>query len=103
MAKELVFLFGGNNHALEPIKLERKKLYGWTETVALDKDGHECSLDAIDTSGSHIIPKGGSSLGTLDSEGAWVEKSELTAVLSDGSAAPLVAEVFTESSRHALA
>jgi len=31
MAKPLVFRLKGKEYPLEPVKLDRKKLYGWTE------------------------------------------------------------------------
>jgi len=42
MAKELTFHLGGNAFAAAPVKLERKKLYGWSSLVATDRDGRIC-------------------------------------------------------------
>ena len=33
MAKELVFSIGGNLYGSAPVKLERKKLYGWSKFI----------------------------------------------------------------------
>lgn len=41
MARELIFKLGGSDYGAAPVKLERKKIYGWTDTVATDKDGKE--------------------------------------------------------------
>ena len=36
MAKELMFKLGGTDYGAAPVKLERKKIYGWTDIVATD-------------------------------------------------------------------
>ena len=43
MAKELLFQLAGTNYSVAPVKLERKKIYGWTTIVATDRDGSVCS------------------------------------------------------------
>ncbi|GHT60006.1 hypothetical protein FACS1894109_16980 [Spirochaetia bacterium] len=58
MAKCLNFSLGGVVHSATPVKVDRKKLYGWSETKAFDEEGHECMLASTDESGSVIIPKG---------------------------------------------
>lgn len=39
MAKELVFKLAGTDYGAAPVKLERKKIYGWTDVVATDRNG----------------------------------------------------------------
>lgn len=39
MAKELVFKLVGTDYGAAPVKLERKKIYGWTDVVATDRNG----------------------------------------------------------------
>lgn len=39
MAKELTFKISGAEYASAPVKLERKKIYGWSDLVATDKAG----------------------------------------------------------------
>ena len=43
MAKELTFTLTGAMYASAPIKLERKKNYGWSNLVATDKEGVICN------------------------------------------------------------
>ena len=43
MAKELVFKLSGKDYNAAPVKLERKKIYGWTATIATDRNGDVCS------------------------------------------------------------
>lgn len=73
-----------------PVKIDRKKLYGWTEVVAVDDKGNPCNLLSTDEAGSLIIPKGGTGLGILTPKGEWVERSELKAVKKDGKPAELI-------------
>lgn len=84
MAKELIFKLSGSEYPAAPVKLERKKLYGWTTLVANTKEGEECNSAYLSPDDSLIIPSGGIKQATVDSEGRWVEKSELTAFSEDG-------------------
>ncbi|MDR1604837.1 MAG: hypothetical protein LBS10_08655 [Gracilibacteraceae bacterium] len=84
MARTLSFQVGDAVYSATPVKIERKKLYGWTETLALNDDGEECSLASIDETGAVIIPRGGIALGRLSPERRWVERAELKAVTPDG-------------------
>ena len=84
MAREMIFAMNGKEYNVEPIKIDRKKLYGWSEVRAFDDDGNECVLVSTDTSGTIIIPKGGIGLGILSNDGRWVERNHLKAVDADG-------------------
>ena len=44
MAKALTFKMGGSEFYAPPVKLERKKVYGWTDLVATDRWGDICSI-----------------------------------------------------------
>lgn len=84
MAKELIFKLGYKDFAGAPVKIERKKIYGWAETVATDRNGDVCVSAYLSPDDVLIIPSGGLKQGTVDSEGRWLEKSELTAYSEDG-------------------
>lgn len=96
MAKPLTFIFNGTESQLEPVKLDRKKLYGWTDKVTLDENNQECKLVSIDSSGSVLIPSGGLGQGILDDQGNWVERSELIAVDENGVAAEMLPSSFDD-------
>ena len=87
MGKSLIFRMGSQEYSLEPVRLDRKKLYGWTETLALDDQGRTCQLIAIDGTGSLLIPSGGLGQGMVDENGCWVERAELAAL--DGNDNPV--------------
>ena len=84
MAKELMFKLGGADYGAAPVKLERKKIYGWTDTVATDKDGNVCGSAYLSPDDALVIPSGGLQQATVDDEGHWVKKSDLTAYSEDG-------------------
>jgi hypothetical protein len=88
MAKNLAFTLEKAQYEAVPVKIERKKLYGWSELAAFDGGGEECSLMSLDETGSFIIPKGGAGLGILSPDGKWVDRASLKAVTADGKDAP---------------
>ena len=94
MAKALNLTFGGTTYALAPTKVERKKLYGWTELRATDPDGAVCRQAGLDSNGVTIIPKGATKIGMLREDGKWMEKNELQAMHADGSMVEAVASSF---------
>jgi len=95
MARELTFSLSGNEYGLEPIKLERSKLYGWSEKAVLDNEGNECTLGSLVPELSMILTKGGIGLGALDNNGDWVEKSDIKHIYEDGADAKANQEVGT--------
>ena len=95
MARELTFKLAGSDYSAAPVKLERKKIYGWTSIVATDRAGDVCNSVYLSPDDSLIIPSGGLKQATVDSNGRWVEKSELTAYSADGTEAlPVVPSSF---------
>lgn len=80
--------------SLAPTKLERKKIYGWTELRATDADSNICRQVGLDGNGVTIIPKGATKIGMLCEDGNWMEKDELQAVHPDGRVAESVPSSF---------
>lgn len=94
MAKNLNLVLSGHVFSLAPTKVERKKLYGWTEMRVTDTDGVVCRQAGLDSNGVTIIPKGATKIGLLRVDGNWMEKDELQAVYPDGSVAEAIASSF---------
>lgn len=94
MAKELQFSLGGTTYASAPVKLERKKIYGWSTLVATDKQGEVCNSAYLMADEALLIPSGGFKQGTVDQEGLWVEKGALTACDQEGNPLPEYASSF---------
>ena len=84
MAKELSFNLSGATYGATPIKLERKKIYGWTSLVATSRNGDVCNSAYLSPDDALIIPSGGLKQGTVNEDGYWIEKSDLTAYSEDG-------------------
>ena len=84
MAKDLTFKLLGSDYLAAPVKLERKKIYGWTDTVATDKEGEVCQSAYLSPADSLIIPSGGLKQATVDESGRWINRSELKAFSEDG-------------------
>ena len=59
MAKELIFKLSGTDYGAAPVKLERKKIYGWTDIVATDRSGNVCGSAYLSPDDALIIPSGG--------------------------------------------
>jgi len=84
MAKELTFILAGTDYAATPVKLERKKIYGWTDIVATDRSGNVCDSVYLSPDDALIIPSGGLKQASVSEDGCWIEKGELTAYSEDG-------------------
>jgi hypothetical protein len=96
MARELTFSIGGREFYAEPSKVDRSKLYGSIDKLALDDDGVECQLVYMDESGTIIIPKGGTALSMFTADGKRVERDQLKTVRLDGSPAELTQSSYVQ-------
>jgi hypothetical protein len=94
MAREIIFRLSGKDYGAAPVKLERKKIYGWTSLVATDRNSKECNAAYLSPDDSLIIPSGGLKQGTVDEEGRWLDKSELVAFGEDGKLLPEIPSSF---------
>lgn len=84
MAKVLQFMNGSTLYEAEPVKIERKKLYGYKEISALDSTGNECRQCYLDASGAILIPPGAVKLSALDGNGNTIERNEMILVDANG-------------------
>jgi hypothetical protein len=50
----LTLQLNGTDFGVSPTKVDRSKLYGWTETVALDAGGNPCELALVDQIEEHF-------------------------------------------------
>ena len=94
MAKELLIKLKSESFSLAPVKVERRKVYGWTELKVLDSNGEVCRSASLDSNGTTVIPTGAVKMGTISDDGRWVDKSELQPVHSDGTKAELCPSTF---------
>lgn len=94
MPRELTFKLKKKEYAVVPVKVDRRKLYGYTEILALDDNGDPCNLVTTDESGQFIIEKGGTGLGILTPSGEWADRSQLKYVTDNGKPAELIKSSF---------
>lgn len=90
MARQLTFTIGRKKFGATPVKIDRRKLYGWTEVEATDDAGGVCEVVSADETGRLIVPRGGTAVGLLSPRGEWVERGELTTVTAEGEPARLL-------------
>ncbi len=84
MARALNLSFEGNQVALSIQKLDRKKLYGFTQVEVKDDDGNKCQLASISEDGKHILPKGSVGYIYLNAKNEYVPSSSMKMVDRDG-------------------
>jgi hypothetical protein len=84
MAKPLVFQWGDEELPFTLNKVDRSKLYGYKELEALDEDGSPCELATLAEDGRTVVGRGGTGLGSLDADGCWADKAQLTPVDLEG-------------------
>jgi hypothetical protein len=94
MAKELSFILGGVTFSAAPVKLERKKIYGWSTLVATDREGNPCIAAYLSPEDSLMIPAGAAKMATVDESGNIVKKADLTTFDVDGKALETVPSSF---------
>lgn len=90
----MTFKIGRQEFAATPVKVDRRKLYGWTELMAEDDDGRPCELLTTDETGISVIPLRGTGNGILSDKGVWVDRSELKTVDEQGNDARLFESSF---------
>lgn len=94
MARTIQFNLAGETYPLEVIKLERDKLYGWSDVEAIDARGMPCSSVNYHPATGTILPSGALTTGIITPEGQWVDRSQLKAINQEGKEARLVESSF---------
>lgn len=79
MAKSLSFIFQNKEFLAEPVKIERKKIYGYSLTKYFSSDNTECEFATLTDDGLAIIPKGGTGQIILNDKGIAYSRSDLLA------------------------
>ena len=95
MARKAEFTLNGKSVSAELKKVERKKIYGWSNIEVYDDNGSTCKLAGL-AEGIHVMPSGSTSLVTLDSNGKSVSRSSLVGVDKDGKKVPIVPSIYDE-------
>lgn len=99
MPRKLTFVIKRRKYEASPVKIDRRKLYGWTEVEATDDAGGVCEVASADETGRLIVPRGGTAVGLLSPRGEWVERGELTTVTAEGKPARLLPSSYESDIR----
>lgn len=99
MAKTLSFKIGDLSVDLTPTKVDRDKLYGYTELRVLTDDGLACSQAAINGDGVNIVCPGATKIGITDADGNWVDRQSLIPISEDGTEPEWIPSSFDNAIR----
>lgn len=94
MAKQLDIRFNGRTFTVAPVKLERKKVYGWNELRVVTPTGELCQQAGLNSDGVTIIPAGNTKTGLLREDGLWMDRTELVAFDAFGNKAKEITSSF---------
>ena len=95
MARKVKFSFSDITLSGEIIKVNREKIYGWSEVEVYDKHSSKCELAGL-VDGQYIIPSGYSSLVTLNDKGDTISKNELIGFDNSGNKVDLVPSIYDQ-------
>lgn len=84
MARGVVISLEGEESRFAIAKVDREKLYGRKERIAVDEEQRRCATAFLTADGSAVIPSGGTAYVYVDPSFASVERSELRAVDANG-------------------
>ena len=95
MARKVKFSLIDITLSGEIIKVNREKIYGWSEVEVYDKHSSKCELAGL-VDGQYIIPSGYSSLVTLNEKGDTISKNELIGFDNSGNKVDLVPSIYDQ-------
>jgi len=97
MGKEATFQINGKSFSASLTKIDRNKVYGWSEDHYTDNKGNPLNWAILLMDGKTLLGSGGTALKTLGPDGDEVSKSTLKAILPDGSDAQIQKSVYDET------
>lgn len=94
MAKTISIKCNGVTCDVAPVKVERRKIYGYSQVRAVTPEGGVCTNGGINNDGTTLVDLGCTKTGLIKSDGEWMERSELQAYNADGTAAEFHVSTF---------
>lgn len=94
MAKALNFKFQDQTFSANIEKVDRKKLYGYSQVEVKNEKGELCTLANVTSDGVSILPSGCTGIVTVNSDGQFVSRSELQVVDESGKLMEKIPSVF---------
>ena len=96
MARKAELSINGQSFLAEFLKVDRKKIYGWSTVEVFDEQGSECRMADL-AEGCHVLPSGSSALVTLNTNGETVSKSTLIGVDAQGNKVQMVPSIYDQT------
>jgi len=88
MARQIVVDYDGAESSFDFKKLDRTKLYGRRQRVALDPEGEPCERADLTSDGSVLLRRGMTAQGYFDEAGFWLQDKELVGLDAEGNETP---------------
>tara|TARA_B100001758_G_C18390518_1_gene602633 strand:+ start:775 stop:1383 length:609 start_codon:yes stop_codon:yes gene_type:complete len=95
MARQASLIINGTIFSGGLLKLDRKKIYGWSKIDIFDEDDKPCKLASI-YDGRYVLPSGSTSLLCFNKNGDYISKSSLVGVDNKGVKVEKVESIFKE-------
>ena len=96
MARLAKFFIEKESYEAAINKLDREKVYGWTETHVSTADGKACQTASLLNDGRTMVVTGGVAQKTVDANNFEVDKAALIAKLPDSSDAVLQPSIYDQ-------
>lgn len=94
MARTLTVNLNSCSFTIDPVKVDRSKLYGSIELRVTTPDGAACHVAGINGDGITVVDTGCTKSGMITEDGLWMERDELRAIHADGEEAQPVESSF---------
>jgi len=95
---ELQLSYKGKELSCGISKVDRRKLYGYTETEVIDSETEQvCSLATLAPDGRTLIPAGGVALAYVSPKGLWKTREDLKPVDLEGEELTPVGSTFKQT------
>lgn len=98
MPRTALLSLNGQTFNVAFIKLDRKKIYGWTKTEVFDDQDRICTLATI-ADGQYVLPSGSIAMASFNKRGEYISKSSLVGVDVEGKKVEKVPSIFDVSTK----
>lgn len=96
MAKSIEFKGKGISFSASIEKVDREKVYGWTEVKVFDSQGKECKVANLLEDGRTLLPGGCFALKVITDSGNETSRAALIALDGEGKKMELIPSIFDQ-------
>lgn len=80
MPRSLTFNYKKKQFAAALIKVDRNQLYGSVRVLTQSAENERCTLATLAIDGKTLIPRGGTAMGYVNTDGEWITRKQLQPV-----------------------